>query len=93
MSEKTNNETTEMTASGGDGILADSDVLAEAAEDLAGLQLTFDRVKIPSGGASAFEIPGDGDDETELVKEHVRAASITDSEAVTARQRHARTAE
>lgn len=69
MSEKTNNETTEMTASGGYGILADSDVLAEAAEDLAGLQLTFDRVKIPSGGASAFEIPGDGDNETELVKE------------------------
>ena len=34
-------------------------------EDLAGLELTFDRIKIPSEWSTAFEIPdGDGDDTT-----------------------------
>ncbi len=38
-------------------------------EDLAGMELTFDRIKIPAGGSTAFEIPdGDGDD-TQMVKE------------------------
>ena len=39
-------------------------------EELEGLDLTFDRVKIPSGGGLAFEIPLD-DDEVDTVKEIV----------------------
>ena len=39
-------------------------------EELGGLELTFDRVKIPSGGGLAFEIPLD-DDEVDTVKEIV----------------------
>jgi hypothetical protein len=38
------------------------------AEELEGLDIRFDKVKIPSGGILAFEIPG-GDGETETVKE------------------------
>ena len=39
-------------------------------EELEGLDLSFDRVKIPSGGGLAFEIPLD-DDEVDTVKEIV----------------------
>src|SRR5690606_32312808 len=39
-------------------------------EELEGLELTFDRVKIPSGGGLAFEIPID-DDEVDTVTESV----------------------
>ena len=39
-------------------------------EELEGLEVTFDRVKIPSGGGLAFEVPVD-DDETDTVKEIV----------------------
>jgi hypothetical protein len=63
------NEATEMMMAGGYGMLAGVETLSDAAEDLAGLQLTFDRVKIPSGGATAFELPGDSEDDTEMVKE------------------------
>ena len=68
MAVKKNTETTEMAVQSGYAALANTDALADAADDLAGLQLTFDRVKIPAGGATAFEIPGD-DDDTEMVKE------------------------
>ena len=44
--------------------------LAEAiAEEMDGLSIEFDRVKIPSGGGLAFEIPGDDLDNPELAKE------------------------
>ena len=39
------------------------------AEELEGLEDGFDRVKIPSGGATMFELPGDEADEPEMVKE------------------------
>ena len=58
----------EMIATTGFASLAGVDALGSAAEDLAGLTLTFDRIKIPAGGSTAFEIPGDGD-EPEMVKE------------------------
>lgn len=47
--------------------------LAEAiAEEMDGLgSVPFDRVKIPSGGGIAFELPGEDDEETEIVKELV----------------------
>jgi len=62
---KKNNELMETS---GFAALKGSDALENAAEDLAGLDLTFDRIKIPAGGSTAFEVPGDGD-ETEMVKE------------------------
>ena len=34
-----------------------------------GLGFTFERIKIPSGGGLAFELPGEDDDEPDLVKE------------------------
>lgn len=49
-----------------------SNDLAEAiAEEMDGLSIEFDRVKIPSGGGLAFEIPGDDPDSPELAKEIV----------------------
>lgn len=48
-------------------VMLDSQVMME---ELEGLELTFDRVKIPSGGGLAFEIPLD-DDEVDTVKEIV----------------------
>jgi hypothetical protein len=46
--------------------------LAEAiAEEMDGLTIEFDRVRIPSGGGLAFEIPGDDPDNPELAKEIV----------------------
>ena len=68
MSDQKNVETTEMTTVTGYAALAGEDAFASLEEDLAGLQLTFDRIKIPAGGSTAFEIPGDNDD-TEMVKE------------------------
>lgn len=40
-------------------------------EEMAGLQITFDRVKIPSGGGLAFEVPGDDPNNPDMVKELV----------------------
>jgi len=39
--------------------------------EMEGLQLNFDRVKIPSGGGIAFEVPGDNPDEPDMAKEIV----------------------
>lgn len=38
-------------------------------EELAGLDFTFDRIKIPSGGGVAFELPGDDGEDTRMEKE------------------------
>jgi hypothetical protein len=62
---KKNNE---LTTAGGFAALANNDVLENAAEDLAGLTLTLTASRSPQEAATAFEIPGDGD-ETEMVKE------------------------
>ncbi len=66
MSEQNKNALT--TQNSGFAALANTDALNMAADDLAGLELTFDRIKIPAGGSTAFEIPGENDD-TEMVKE------------------------
>lgn len=70
MSEKKNNETTEMAVASGFAALSNMAELNDPMmEDLAGMELTFDRIKIPAGGSTAFEIPdGDGDD-TQMVKD------------------------
>ncbi len=49
--------------------LADLDMNESMAEELEGLEGGFDRVKIPAGGATMFELPGDDADEPETVKE------------------------
>ena len=59
---KKNNE---LAAAGSFDLQTISGDLAQAiAEEMDGLgPLPFDRVKIPSGGGLAFEIPGEDDDE------------------------------
>lgn len=39
------------------------------AEEMDGLTLSFDRIKIPAGGGLAYEIPGDNPDSPDMVKE------------------------
>ena len=48
--------------------LANSDLGAMMAEELDGLDVGFERIRIPAGGGLAFEIPGE-DGEPEMVKE------------------------
>ena len=40
----------------------------DMADDLEGLQLSFQRVKIPGGGVLQFEMPGDNPEEPDYVK-------------------------
>jgi hypothetical protein len=47
--------------------LADTDFDALLAEELNGLDLSFERIKIPSAGSTVFEVPGE--EEPETVKE------------------------
>ena len=70
MAETKKTESTEMTVSRGYGELTNMSFLSEAMNDeCAGLEFSFDRVKIPSGGMTAFEVPtGDGET-TELEKD------------------------
>lgn len=39
------------------------------AEELEGVDPSFERIRIPSGGATAFEVPGDDPDNPDIVKE------------------------
>ena len=39
------------------------------ADEFAGLDISFDRIKIPSGGGQYFEIPGENPDKPEVVQE------------------------
>jgi hypothetical protein len=56
------------TQSSGYLSLANSDFAAMVSGELDGLDLSFERIKIPSGGATVYELPTDGED-TESVKE------------------------
>ena len=47
--------------------LAQNNLMDELAEDMTGLTLRFDRVKIPSAASPVFEVPGDGEDIGTLV--------------------------
>lgn len=70
MSEAIKNKTTEMTATSGYSALTNMDFLAEAmSDDCAGLDFKFDRIKIPSGGMTAFEVPAEDGESTDLAKE------------------------
>lgn len=47
-------------------VTIDADLAEAVAEEMDGLgSLSFDRVKIPSGGGLAFELPGENEDDTE----------------------------
>ena len=48
--------------------LAASDFSRMVSDEMDGLDIGFERIKIPSGGATMFELPGEGED-TETVKE------------------------
>lgn len=64
------NDAAELAVTQGFAAPANMDVFTEAMNDeCAGLEFTLDRIKIPSGGMTAFEVPtGDGET-TELEKE------------------------
>ncbi len=49
--------------------LADFNMNESMAEELEGLEGGFDRIRIPAGGATMYELPGDEADEPEAVKE------------------------
>jgi hypothetical protein len=48
--------------------LANTDFTAMVSEETEGLDLSFDKIKIPSAGSTVFEVPGEEDD-TDSVKE------------------------
>lgn len=53
-----------------DNFVTTNNNLSEAlGEEMAGLSITFDRIKVPSGGGLAYEVPGDNPEEPELEKE------------------------
>ena len=66
------NDSTEMTVSHGFTEIANLNFLSEAMSDeCAGLEFSLDRVKIPSGGKTAFEVPtGDGESTEQLRRRH-----------------------
>jgi len=64
-----NNENTELVkADFGFAAIAGSNFYQTVNEELDGLEVSFERIKIPSGGATVFELPGE-DGEPESVKE------------------------
>ena len=65
---KTDVKNEAMVPSSGYAALANNNLMADLAEDLAGLTLRFDRAKIPSAASPMFEVPGE-DGESEMVKE------------------------
>ena len=77
MKDKTKAETDARTAGNsalatevsGYAALANVDFAAIVGSELDGLEIGFDRVKIPSGGAMMFEVPAESGDGTESVKE------------------------
>lgn len=59
----------ELAPISGFAALSDFDLSNTIAEELAGLDEGFERIKIPAGGSTVFELPGTEGDETEAVKE------------------------
>lgn len=68
--EITKKENNALATQGGFATSADMEWLNEAMnEDCAGIELQLDRIKIPAGGSTAFEIPGADENDTQMVKE------------------------
>jgi hypothetical protein len=49
--------------------LAEFDIAKALTDELAGMDGAFERIKMPTGGGTVFEVPGDEPGETESVKE------------------------
>lgn len=49
--------------------LADFNIAGMMAEELDGLDMSFERIKIPSAGSTVFEVPGENPGEPDTVKE------------------------
>ena len=63
-------ETAELAAQkSGFMALSDFDLAGAMAEEMDGLSVTFDRIKLPAGGMTVFEMPGDDPNSPETVKE------------------------
>ena len=60
---------TELTTTNAFSQLADFNLDETMTEELDGLSLAFDRIRIPSGGSTVFELPGEDADEPETIKE------------------------
>lgn len=61
---------TEITVTNNSFLQANAIDFAEfMADELAGLDLSFERIKIPSGGGTMYEVPGEDSDESDSVKE------------------------
>ena len=61
---------TEIAVNEGFAALANQNVLNEAlADDCQGLEFSFDRVKLPAGGGTAFEIPSAEGEDSEMAKD------------------------
>ena len=70
MSDIKETNATEIATASGYAALANVDTLNSAlSEDCDGLEFSLDRIKIPSGGGTAFEVPTDEEGETDMVKE------------------------
>ena len=61
-----------------DGFLAlqDFNLSDVMAEELSGLSVSFERIKIPIGGGTVFEIPGDDPDDMDTLKESTPSSFI-----------------
>lgn len=64
-----NNAGKELQVTNAFSALADFNLNDSMSEELDGLNMTFERIKIPAGGATMFELPGEESDEPETVKE------------------------
>lgn len=64
-----NNKKELKTAKEGFLVLKENNFADIVAEEMNGLSVAFERIKIPAGGVTMFEIPGDNPDEPETVKE------------------------
>lgn len=49
--------------------LLDFNMAGMIAEELDGLDMSFERIKIPSAGSTVFEVPGEDPNEPDMVKE------------------------
>ena len=61
-------ENTALAPTSGYAALAANDLMADLQENLTGLTLRYDRIKIPSANSPVFEVPGEND-ESEMAKE------------------------
>lgn len=65
----TANVTKEIAESKSGYMTAGSNLATLFAEEMDGLNLSFDRIKVPAGGGLAFEVPGENPDSPDMVKE------------------------